>query len=278
MKKIILSLAILATTVVTSFAQHTQTTTGFSNTCDEIGNLTTNTFLFDKWPNNGGWDNSKVDTIKFGYFVAANNAQAQYAWLDLKAAVNLTAPSNKLDFYMSAQGSGGADTTQVINIALENAGGAVSDPVSMTLQKAYSHQQLTFTAATGKDLSAVTRITFTMANANPVSRVALFFVTKLKAGSVIASTSAAASANISSTKVYPNPVSDMANIELNLKSASNVKVVLSDLMGKEVMTIAEGTMSSLTKEFSVANLNKGMYTVSYFVDGAAAKSEMLMVK
>jgi len=87
-----------------------------------------------------------------------------------------------------------------------------------------------------------------------------------------------ASASIASSKLYPNPVSDMAKVELNLKAASTVKVTLSDVMGKEVMTIAEGTFSDITKEFSVANLNKGIYTVNYTINGEAAKAELLMVK
>jgi hypothetical protein len=97
---------------------------------------------------------------------------------------------------------------------------------------------------------------------------------------VVAPTTAvsAAQANISSTKVYPNPVSDMVNVEMELKSSSAVKITLTDLMGKEVMTIANGNMSSLNESFSVANLNKGIYTVNYFINGSAAKAEMLMVK
>ncbi len=93
---------------------------------------------------------------------------------------------------------------------------------------------------------------------------------------VVSSTTTASS--IASSKLYPNPVSDRANVELNLKSASSVKVTVSDLMGKEIMTIAEGTFSSLNESFSVANLNKGIYTVNYFVNGSAAKAEMLMVR
>jgi hypothetical protein len=88
----------------------------------------------------------------------------------------------------------------------------------------------------------------------------------------------AAQANISSSKLYPNPTSDMANISLELKSSSDVKVTLTDLMGKEIMTIANGNMASLNESFSVANLHKGIYTVNYFINGSAAKAEMLMVK
>ena len=88
-----------------------------------------------------------------------------------------------------------------------------------------------------------------------------------------------ASVLVASTKLYPNPVSDQANIQLDLVTPSDVKVSLSDMMGREVMTIAQGSsMSSVTQSFSLANLQKGIYTVNYFVNGAAAKSELLMVK
>lgn len=85
-------------------------------------------------------------------------------------------------------------------------------------------------------------------------------------------------ASIASSKVFPNPVSDVATIELSLKASSNVKVTLSDLMGKEVMVISEGTFTDLNKSFSVANLNKGVYSINYVVDGSSAKSEMLVIK
>jgi hypothetical protein len=104
-----------------------------------------------------------------------------------------------------------------------------------------------------------------------------FSIDNFTAAGFVSATNAA-QANISSSKLYPNPVSDLARVELNLNSVSDVKVTLSDLMGKEVMTVAQGTMSSVNADINVANLNKGIYTVNYFINGAAAKSELLMVK
>ena len=49
-------------------------------------------------------------------------------------------------------------------------------------------------------------------------------------------------------------------------------------MGKEVMTITEGTMSAVDASFDVSNLKKGVYAVNYSINGAAAKAELLMVK
>jgi hypothetical protein len=141
------------------------------------------------------------------------------------------------------------------------------------------------------DFTIVSQILFTVTsgyqnaadNYNPYaiglgSAIPIFTLDNLKLGICPTTGTNAAQANVSSAKLFPNPTSDMARVELNLFNPASVKVTLSDLMGKEVMTIAEGTTSALAKDFSVANLNKGVYTVNYFINGAAAKSELLMVK
>ncbi|MBX9852628.1 MAG: T9SS type A sorting domain-containing protein [Cytophagaceae bacterium] len=84
--------------------------------------------------------------------------------------------------------------------------------------------------------------------------------------------------NISSSVVYPNPASGTATVELNLKSSSDVKITLSDMLGREVAVIAEGRMSALEQTFDVSAFTKGLYTVNYSIDGVPAKSELLMVK
>ncbi len=148
------------------------------------------------------------------------------------------------------------------------------------------------TAAVAADYTQVKAITITVinkANTGPTNyyplalNAATFTIDNFKIGDqttlgTVSSNLPSTAATISSSKIYPNPTSDNARVELELKSASNVKVTLSDLMGKEVMTISEGTISSLSQDFSVANLNKGIYSVNYFVNGASAKSELLMVK
>jgi len=162
-------------------------------------------------------------------------------------------------------------TGLAVNLTGSNTGGAPSyqgwnfgDLAKHTTTATTSHTY----AAAGKYL-----VTYTVYDACGTSYSDTSSVTVSPATSVTA-----AQANISSSKLYPNPTSDMANIELNLLSTSDVKVTLTDVMGKEVMTVASGTMASLSQAFSVANLHKGIYTVNYFVNGSAAKAELLMVK
>lgn len=83
---------------------------------------------------------------------------------------------------------------------------------------------------------------------------------------------------IAESKIYPNPSSESSMVSLTLKNGSQVKVVLSDLMGKQIKTIAEGNYSELNEVINTKELKAGTYTVSYIIDGAFAKSELLVVK
>ena len=282
MKKILLSFMICAASTLASFAQITdsQTSTGFIIGCDNTTIAGTNGYTFANIaPSDGGYDNSKVDTLTFGYYTAPNGTM--YMTLTLNNSVNLTAPNNVLSLHISAQGSGGADTSFIPTIKLENAAGTVSAEQPMSLTQVYSHQNVTFTALSGQDLTAVNKVTIILKNSSTTAnKVGIIHIAgALQAGSLVTAINSSAAALVASTKLYPNPVSDQANIQLDLVTPSDVKVSLSDMMGREVMTIAQGnSMSSVTQSFSVANLQKGIYTVNYFVNGAAAKSELLMVK
>ena len=148
------------------------------------------------------------------------------------------------------------------------------------LADATSHSvTLDFSAylAPSADLTNVAQVTFLYPFNTKSPDFGLSFA-NINLGSSVTGTNSRLNNSIASSSVYPNPSIEMATVSVNLKASSDLKITLSDLMGKEVATIAEGTYTSLEKSFSVANLNKGIYTVNYFVDGAAAKSELLMVK
>lgn len=100
----------------------------------------------------------------------------------------------------------------------------------------------------------------------------------IQVGSAVVAATNKAAANITGSKLYPNPVSDVANIELDLISTSDVKVTVSDMMSKEVAVIADGKYTSVKKSLDVTSFAKGIYTVNYFINGAPAKAEMLVVK
>jgi hypothetical protein len=275
MKKILLSVLMLAG--FTGFAQdHVQNGTGFTNNCE---NFTDNpvTFEFNDWISNdhtgtnyGGWGQDEVGEMN--YYVHTTTGVC-YAWLDLTTIVDLTA-NPVLSFNARAITWDGSDTSVTISVKLENGGDIAVE--SFVVTKTLTGFYIIFDNPTG-NMANVKRVTFQIDPSGADVRDFDLRFSNIKAGSLVTSTNDASSL-VSSSKLFPNPVSDEANIELNLKSASDVKVTLSDMMGREVMTIAEGSMASLNKAFSVATLQKGVYTVNYSVNGAAAKSELLMVK
>ncbi len=83
---------------------------------------------------------------------------------------------------------------------------------------------------------------------------------------------------IASTRLYPNPAEGNLSLEVSLKNTSNLVITLSDMMGRQVMVIGEGSFSDFSRTIDVSHLTKGMYTVNYNINNTVAKSELLMIK
>ncbi len=63
-------------------------------------------------------------------------------------------------------------------------------------------------------------------------------------------------------KVYPNPIDDQINISLRLERESMISIRIMDLLGNEVMTLANERFSAgdITKSYQLPNrLNSGIY-------------------
>jgi|GEM_PF-1907482 hypothetical protein len=90
----------------------------------------------------------------------------------------------------------------------------------------------------------------------------------------------AAAANIGSAVLFPNPTSAQVFANLTLQNPANVTTIVTDLMGKQIATQNFGTVSSLNgvQIFDASALAKGMYTVTYVLDGTPAKAELVVVK
>jgi hypothetical protein len=68
----------------------------------------------------------------------------------------------------------------------------------------------------------------------------------------------------SSVQVYPNPATDVVNVQFSLSTSADVTIVVTDLLGKEVMNITrEGAMSGIHNEpIDINGLDNGMYLIS----------------
>ncbi|WP_442590354.1 T9SS type A sorting domain-containing protein [Pedobacter sp. AW31-3R] len=67
---------------------------------------------------------------------------------------------------------------------------------------------------------------------------------------------------LSVLKVYPNPVDDQVNLVLRLEREANIAIKIMDLLGNEVVTLANERVSAgeQTKTYTIPNrLNSGIY-------------------
>ena len=64
-----------------------------------------------------------------------------------------------------------------------------------------------------------------------------------------------------SSQVYPNPTNELTTISLELETAGDVKIVLSDVLGQELLQIYDGfsPAGTFSKTFTTENLSRGVY-------------------
>ncbi|WP_018344732.1 T9SS type A sorting domain-containing protein [Cytophaga aurantiaca] len=133
---------------------------------------------------------------------------------------------------------------------------------------------------TKKFADSLYKVGFSVNNAglNGGEGAVTFSITDIWIGNDILSTAAAA--NIASSVVYPNPTSGDVKVNITLQNPASVTMIVTDMVGKQIATKNFGTVSSLSDAtvFDAAGLAKGMYTVTYVLDGTPAKTELVVVK
>jgi len=100
-----------------------------------------------------------------------------------------------------------------------------------------------------------------------------------KTGIVTGTTAAAA--NIGSSVLFPNPAaSEAVFANLTLHTPANVQMIVTDMVGKQITSTNFGTVSTINglEVFNTTGLAKGSYPVTYVLDGAPAKSQLVVVR
>jgi len=79
---------------------------------------------------------------------------------------------------------------------------------------------------------------------------------------------------------YPNPFNPNTTIEYNLKSSSEVKVIIYDILGKEVSTLVneKQNIGKYKLNLNGTGLSSGTYFYSLIVDDLAETKKMILVK
>ncbi len=84
--------------------------------------------------------------------------------------------------------------------------------------------------------------------------------------------------DVSLFRVFPNPARDLANVSFDLYQGNDVRVSLTDMLGKELQVINQGQLSSGTHQFEINTnaLSKGIYFVNLAVDGKIITQKLVV--
>src|SRR5690554_3014835 len=74
--------------------------------------------------------------------------------------------------------------------------------------------------------------------------------------------------NIEGLSIYPNPASDMVNVVSN--SLSNKDIVITDLLGKTVLT------ANVNQSVNISSLKSGVYMMQITQDGKSATRKLIV--
>lgn len=79
---------------------------------------------------------------------------------------------------------------------------------------------------------------------------------------------------------YPNPFNPETKIPFDIKKKFNVKLVIFDMLGRQVATLVDDELAPKHYEFTFdgSNLSSGTYFYQLIVDGAATTKQMMLIK
>ncbi len=85
---------------------------------------------------------------------------------------------------------------------------------------------------------------------------------------------------LAGVNLYPNPVNEVATIEVNLNEATNIVVTIYDITGKAVANVFEGTMSAGVTALNVntSELTEGIYFTTIASKNANKTLKMVVIK
>ncbi|HRJ05608.1 MAG TPA: T9SS type A sorting domain-containing protein, partial [Ignavibacteria bacterium] len=86
--------------------------------------------------------------------------------------------------------------------------------------------------------------------------------------------------NFSLSQNYPNPFNPVTNIKFNLPKSGYVKLVVFDVMGREVATMLNENMNagSYTADFDASQLSSGIYFYKLITADFTDTKKMMLVK
>ena len=176
--------------------------------------------------------------------------------------------------------AGLTSTMQTYTFNLAGMLGQTSPTASMWTCASYPTDCPDRTKASAVDFTKITKVSFFISGGTAYSGTVTLDNVSIGTAPSLGLGTTSASANIGSSVVYPNPTSGLVSANLTLQTPASVSMIVTDMVGKQIATQNFGTVSTLqgVTVFDASTLAKGMYTVTYVLDGTPAKTELVVVK
>lgn len=297
MKKTLLTVLAFAMLSTTAFAQNfISAPDGFSYNCEyDTTNSTPKNFTWAVYTpqNNGGGGQNDAPVGELRVQWGQGSKGQMYLIFTLGNTVDLSANPNVSVMLRSAYYDLNTSTEKPVDmtyrVSLEADGGVhLTDSILANVTGTKQAFSFDFTGKHIKpnvDLKKVKKIIFiydsfldNVVYGDPTNNPARLYFSEFKAGSLATvGVEDELLSRISESVVYPNPTSSQVNVKLHLNTTSNVKVVLKDAQGNAVRTLTEQSTNAIDQAFNVSDLASGLYFISYQIDGAAVKTQKLLV-
>jgi len=286
MKKTLLSIAALFMISASTYAQsyvQAAGNTGFTYDGEEFepAGLDWDEYYpvcdFSSTSGGGGWDVAGVNEIKFSW--GQSVAGRVYDLMIFTTELDLSLPANQ-NVQFTLRTTVPLTYKFIVEKGLGGSSVSLTEPVNLALTTTDQifNINLADHIVDGQDLSVVKKFVF-IADRCPSNTPINgdIIMSKVKVGSPLV-TGLTNSTSVANANLYPNPSTGTTTISGELKSVSDVKITLVDMLGQEVKVISEERTSTINATFDVSTLKKGIYSVVTNIDGAPAKSQMLVVR
>jgi len=167
-----------------------------------------------------------------------------------------------------------AASAVTVTVEVSNAFSALATAQSFSVTTTPTDFNLDFISGSG---SAINMLIFRV----PAGLTGLIRIHRIEIGTSTSTTTSILRSEsvVANTSVYPNPTSGVSFAKFTLKTPSETSMIVSNSMGKEVINKTLGMLPAgeNTAELNLTSFEKGVYYLSFRINGELSKPEKIII-